>query len=129
MKVLVFGSRNWVNQQAIEQALKELPPGTIVIEGAARGADNIAGFVAQRLGFTVRPYPALAHGRTWPSAGILRNQEMLDQEHPSKDGTFIDKAFCFHEDPTLGKGSKDMMTRIHKAQPPIAVEVRIAKLP
>lgn len=129
MKVLVFGSRKWLNQQAIESCLKELPPGTTVIEGDAAGADRIAGFVARHLGFPVRAYPALAHGRTWPSAGILRNQEMLDREHPSEDGTFIDRAFCFHEDPKLGKGSRDMMDRLQKAHPPIAISTCIAKLP
>ena len=129
MKVLVFGSRNWLNQKAVEKVLRGLPPGTVVIEGDARGVDRIAGFVARLLGFTVRVYPALANNRTWPSAGPLRNQEMLDCEHPSEDGTFIDRAFCFHEDPNLGKGSRDMVARLRKAQPPIVVEVSIDRLP
>ena len=129
MKILVFGSRNWLNQKAIESALRGMPLGTVVIEGDARGADRIAGFVARLLGLTVRVYPALAHNRTWPSAGVLRNQEMLDKEHPSEDGTFIDRAFCFHEDPNLGKGSRDMLARIRKAQPSIEVDILVAKLP
>lgn len=124
MKVLVFGSRQWVDQRPIELRLEQLPPGTIIVHGAARGVDNIAGYVASKRGFIVRAYPALRHGRTWPSAGILRNQEMLDEEHPDKEGLFFDLALCWHEDPALGKGSKDMNSRVQKATPVIPVEIR-----
>ena len=45
MKVLVCGSRKWLEQKPIERELRKLPPGTIVVHGACRGADNIAGYV------------------------------------------------------------------------------------
>ena len=124
MKVLVFGSRKWMNQGAVERELKRLPPGTIVVHGAAPGADNIGGYAASRLGFEVRPYPAnwKEHG---PAAGPLRNQQMLDEEHPDKQGVVLDLAICFHEDPHLGKGSKDMRERIQLAEP--AIELRIIR--
>jgi hypothetical protein len=119
MKVLVCGSRKWVEQRPIEEELRKLPPGTIVIHGACRGADNIAGYVAKELlGFEVRPYPA-----DWdfygPAAGVLRNQKMLDQEH-TKDEP-INLVLAFHEDPGLGKGTKDMVERAQKAD----IEVRV----
>ena len=98
-----------------------------MVHGAAPGVDNIAGDLARRYRLVVREYPALAKGRKWPEAGPLRNQEMLDEEHPSKDGTYIDQAFGFHEDPGLGKGSKDMHTRILKAAPTIPVEIYIGR--
>jgi hypothetical protein len=104
-----------------------LPPGSIVVSGGAPGVDNIAADCARARGFEVRVYPALAHGRKWPSAGPLRNQEMLDEEHPSKDGELIDAAFLFHEDPGLGKGTKDMKARLDAAVPPIKVTVEIGK--
>jgi hypothetical protein len=109
VKVLVCGSRKWVEQAPIERELRKLPPGTIVIHGACRGADNIAGYVAKLLGFEVRPYPA-----DWdlygPSAGVLRNEKMLREEVP-------DLALCF----TLGDtpGSMDMLRRLEKAGVPV----------
>ena len=120
MKVLVCGSREWVEQAPIERELRKLPPGTIIVHGACRGADNIAGYVAKLLGFEVRPYPA-----DWdfygPSAGILRNKKMLDKEHPDKAGVRIDKALAFHRDPNLGKGTKDMVKRLKQAEIPYEV--------
>lgn len=82
MKILVSGSRKWVEQASIEAALKLLPPGTVIIHGACAGVDNIAADIARRLGFIVRGYPAEAEGRTWPEAGPDRNQIMLDREPP-----------------------------------------------
>jgi hypothetical protein len=119
VKVLVCGSRYWMDQKAIDRELRKLPPGTIIVHGGAQGADNIAGYVAELLGFEVRVYPALAHGRTWPSAGPLRNQEMLDVENSPSEP--IDKALAFHKDPGLGKGTKDMADRLKKAGIPLEI--------
>lgn len=107
--------------------MMQLPPGTIVVHGGAHGLDNVAGYVAELRGFEVRVYPALAHGRKWPEAGVLRNQEMLDEEHPDKDGLFFDKAYLFHEDPLLGKGTKDMKRRLDLATPYIETFVHIGR--
>lgn len=81
MIVLVCGSRDWADESTIRRWLAELPAGTIVVHGAARGADTIAGEVARSLGFEVREYPARwdEEGR---AAGPLRNQRMLDEERP-----------------------------------------------
>lgn len=121
MKVLVFGSRKWVSQGAIERELQKLPAGTVIVHGAAPGADNIAGYVASKLGFEVRSYPAnwKEHG---PAAGPLRNQRMLDMEHTKERG-FFDLGLCFHEDPGLGKGSRDMREKILNTDPPFEVRV------
>jgi len=120
VKVLVCGSRNWLNQKAIEQELSKLPAGTIVVHGACRGADNIAGYVAMSLEFEVRPYPAdwVKYGK---GAGPVRNQQMLDEEHPDSKGLYIDLVLAFHEDPGLGTGTKDMVKRAEKAHPSIHV--------
>ena len=124
MKVLVFGSRDWVDQIPIHNRLKQLPPGTIIVHGGCRGADNIAGFVAELLRFEVRAYPVsdLEWHITGPSAGNVRNQRMLNKEHPATDGTYIDLALCFHIDEKLGRGSRDMMSRVKKAIPAIPHE-------
>jgi len=127
VKVLVSGSRKWLAQIPIEQRLRKLPPGTTVIHGGQRGVDQIAADVAKRLGFTVREYLAEAHGRKWPEAGPLRNREMLAKEHPSPDGEYIDLALFFHEDPELGKGTKDMKSLVVAARPVIETETKIGR--
>lgn len=107
MKVLVCGPRDWVEQKSIERELKKLPEGTIVVHGGAKGVDEIAGFVAKLLGFKVRRY-RVDHDLDgpWPAAGPRRNKRMLESEHPSADGTFVDLglAFARSEDYTKGTG-------------------------
>lgn len=127
MKAFFGGSRTWLAQGPVELVMMQLPPGTIVVHGGARGLDNIAGYVAEARGFEIRVYPALAKGRKWPEAGILRNQEMIEEEHPDKDGVVLDKAYLFHEDPLLGKGTKDMRRRLDLAVPPIEIFVHIGR--
>lgn len=124
MKVLVCGSRDLVDQAPIERELRKLPPGTIIIHGAARGADNIAGYVAKRLGFIVRPYPA--DWDQYPkAAGPIRNSQMLKEEHPDSEGVYIDRVLAFHRDPNLSKGTRDMVAKARKANPAIQVEVHL----
>ena|SRR5271157_5948586 len=120
MKILITGSRNWTNRKIIEAELIKLPKDTILVHGSAPGADSTAGSVGKYLGFDVRPYPA-----NWKefglSAGPQRNQKMLDKEHPDKDGMYINRTYIFHEDPLLGKGTKDMYSRIIIAKPEIEI--------
>lgn len=120
MKVLVCGSRTWLNQKVIERELAQFPDGTILIHGACRGADNISGYVARARGFEVRPYPA-NWGKYGKGSGPIRNQQMLDKEHPDSEGAYIDLVLAFHEDPNLGHGTRDMVERAQKANPPIPV--------
>jgi len=121
MKVLVCGSRRWVAQAPIERELRKLPPGTIIVHGAARGVDNIAGYVGERLGFIVRAYPA-DWDQHQKAAGSIRNSQMLKEEHPDPAGVYIDLVLAFHEDPDLGKGTRDMVTKASKAKPAIRIE-------
>lgn len=127
MKVFFGGSRRWVEQAPIQEVIKGLPDHAIIIEGDAPGVDRIAGYCADADGLRVRRYPALANGRTWPSAGPLRNQEMLDKEHLPDDP--IQEAYLLHEDPGLGKGTKDMLVRLERAVPPILIRIKIRKRP
>jgi hypothetical protein len=78
-RVLVCGSREWGDRALIEQVLRAHGP-AVIVHGAARGADRIAGSVADRLGWPVEPHPAdwRRHGK---SAGLKRNLAMLDT-HP-----------------------------------------------
>jgi hypothetical protein len=81
MKVLVCGSRDWTDFDAIANRLTAIPgehEQVAVLHGAAWGADRIAGRAARMLGFQVRAFHAdwATHGRR---AGILRNLQMLDE--------------------------------------------------
>jgi hypothetical protein len=74
--VAIFcGSRKWTDRERIRCDLKSLPPGSIVIEGGAPGADRIAREEAQALGIHVATVRAL-----WDfyekSAGYRRNEAM-----------------------------------------------------
>jgi hypothetical protein len=108
MKVLVTGSRDWVDTQLLKDALVAARA-TVVIHGDARGADRIAKDVARSLGLTERAYPAQwnIHGR---KAGPLRNQQMLDEEHTEAEPINLVLAF-----PMPGSiGTWDMVRRAEK---------------
>lgn len=79
-RVLITGSRSYTRAARIMARLAALPDGSIVMHGAARGADTIAGRVAESLGHEVEEYPA-DWKRDGRKAGILRNLDMLDA-HP-----------------------------------------------
>jgi hypothetical protein len=80
MRVIVAGSRDNVSQADIGNAIeasgwvKEI---TVVVSGAARGADRMGENWAKRNGITIDSRPANwdKHGK---SAGYKRNQEMAD---------------------------------------------------
>lgn len=76
--VLVCGSRNWTDIGAIRRRLVALPPNSVILHGAAPGADSIARGLADDFGFSVRAFPAdwNKHGK---SAGFIRNVQMLDE--------------------------------------------------
>ena len=101
-------------EKFIESTLKEYPNGIIVIHGDCRGADKMAGVVAEKLGMEVIPFPAKweKHGR---SAGPIRNQQMLDEGKP-------DKVIAFHQDIDNSKGTKNMIKIAEKAGIPVELK-------
>ena len=81
--LLISGSRDWTDELAICQLLLLFDPHwTLVIHGAARGADRLGAFLALALGFYVIPFPADwrrdQYGRYDRGAGPKRNEEMRD---------------------------------------------------
>lgn len=80
MRVLVCGSRGWTDYGRIKRRLAELPAGSVVVEGCARGADALAELAAESLGLKVEHHPA--DWSTGRSAGFRRNLEMLDYPIP-----------------------------------------------
>lgn len=121
MKVLVCGSRLWLEQKAIERELRKLPPG-ILVHGGGKGADNIAGYVGELLGWEVRVYPAdwNLYGR---GGGPVRNQDMLKREHPDSDGVYIDRLLAFYKRQHPAVGTRGMIELARKAEPLIEIGV------
>jgi len=119
MRVLVCGDRNWRDMVAIERELKKLPQDTIIIHGAARGADTLAKFVAEKIGLKVindgKGFPA-DWKRYGKGAGPIRNQQMLDEGKP-------DLVLAFHENINESRGTKDMVNRARG----VGVKVEIFK--
>jgi YspA, cpYpsA-related SLOG family len=84
MKVIVCGGRNFRDWAMLKEALDTLNATTsfdCVITGAAPGADTLADTWARSKGIRVERYYALwkTYGK---AAGPIRNQKMLDDEHP-----------------------------------------------
>jgi hypothetical protein len=101
MRLLIAGSRDWQDETPIRQALERARP-TVLIHGAARGADSIAARLAYAMGIEVRAYPAdWSVGR---AAGVIRNQRMLDDGRP-------DWVIAFADDLLISRGTRDMIER------------------
>lgn len=106
MKLLVCGGRDFDDVEFIVTHLTRLHtfrPVAKLIHGACRGADTIAGLWAEEMEVPIRSCPAdwKIHGR---KAGMIRNQQMLDEERP-------DVVFAFPG----GNGTADMVTRSLKS--------------
>lgn len=110
-RILVCGSRLWSDPKPIAWMLAGISQrmGEItVVHGGAKGADHLAGVVAEKLEFDVDVYPAEwdTHGK---AAGPIRNQKMLDS------GVDIVLAFKADFDHSLKTGGTEHMVRIARA--------------
>ena len=104
MRVLICGGRKYTDRGKILYTLRRYNA-TVVIHGAAKGADMLADDCAKELGLEIEAYPAnwKRHGR---AAGPIRNKVMLKKSQP-------DLIIAF---PTLGsKGTWDMVRKAQKA--------------
>lgn len=104
MRVLVCGSRDWTDRGVIKSRLEKLPKESVIIHGACRGADQIAGEVGKELGFQVIPFPA-----DWKSLGLRagpeRNSRMIEVGKP-------ELGIAFHEDIISSKGTADCVRKM-----------------
>ena len=79
MRVLVCGSRDWQRPAWIGARMAQLPKGSEILHGDARGADHDASMYAKALGFHARRFDA-----DWKAeprrAGIIRNLAMFDAQ-------------------------------------------------
>lgn len=101
MIVLICGSREWTNGWVILRELMRFPAEkTTIIHGEARGADSLAGTLAELLGMFVIPVRVKweIYGK---AAGPIRNKQMLAMGP--------DMVIAFHNDLKNSKGTKDMV--------------------
>lgn len=130
MRILVTGSRNWINRRVILEAIEATAaaasigePVTVVHGACPTGADSMADMAARRLGFTPERHPAdwngpcrkdcpPGHRRAdrnnvdyCPKAGHHRNQDMVDL------GADVVLAFQRNQ----SRGTQDCMTRARAA--------------
>lgn len=82
MKVLVCGSRDWLDEKSIHNELSKLSKDVIIIHGGCpAGADKIADDYCKINNLKTIIY--LANWKTYGrSAGPIRNKEMIEKESP-----------------------------------------------
>ena len=102
-RILICGDRNYQDWIKVQEYLDTISRTTIIIHGGARGADSLAGNLATSLKMKVIKFPA-NWDKYGKAAGVLRNQQMLDEGHP-------DLVVYFHKDIENSKGTKDMLKR------------------
>lgn len=108
MRILVTGSRDWDDWNTIAQTLtqinRDMGREHWIIQGGARGADDLARDVGRVLGWQVHTEPAkwAEHGK---AAGFIRNQCMVDM-HP-------DVCVVFRRN--MSRGATDCGNRAEKA--------------
>jgi hypothetical protein len=125
IRILVTGSRNWRDVEAIRQALLDAvetltaEPNKLddvtLVHGGARGADRLVAEVAREYGWTVEEHPAdwERHGR---AAGPLRNAEMVQA------GADV----CLAFPRGVSRGTRGCMAMAAKAGIPVVVYERVA---
>lgn len=110
VRVLVCGGRDYADGGRVFQVLSHYHasnPFSVLIHGAARGADTLAGEWAEWAGVPVNPYPAnwKMFGR---AAGAMRNATMLRDGRP-------DVVIAFRG----GVGTADMCRQARNANLPV----------
>lgn len=101
MIVLVCGGRDFTDAAQIDEVLSGMDA-TLIIDGGATGADQLANFWAIARGISTRTFYA-----DWSkglAAGPARNQQMLTEGQPDVVVAFAG-----------GKGTADMVRRARKA--------------
>ena len=76
MRVMVCGSRDWSDVDAVTLRLLELPSDAYLLHGAASGADQIASEAAASIGIPQRAFPP-DYTRPSPQRYHERNDQML----------------------------------------------------
>jgi hypothetical protein len=103
LRLVVTGGRAFFDYAKISDALSQFRGPVVLAHGCARGADELCGRYANEHGWEVRRFPA-DWNRLGKRAGVLRNQQMIDEFRP-------DVAVAFPG----GRGTADMVRRLKAA--------------
>ncbi len=110
MRVLVCGSRHFNDYELLSSVLSEISI-SVLIHGAARGADTLAGRFAEERGIPVESFPAdwNAFGK---AAGPIRNGQMLRDGQPELVVAFRHSS---------SRGTQNMIDQATKAGVPVKI--------
>lgn len=107
-RVLICGSRFFTDIESMRALIETFPSDTVIIHGAAPGADTYAAVCARQAGLQVEAYPA-DWDRYYKAAGRIRNTQMLVEGKP-------DIVYAFAGGPlSETKGTKDMVNQAREA--------------
>lgn len=114
IRVLICGSREWTDDDAIMAQIFKLPDKSVIIHGACDGADMIADRLGRYLLYDVIPFPVLPDEweRYGKRAGPMRNARMLKRGKP-------DQVWAFTH--ILDGGTANMVNQARQA----GIEVKI----
>jgi hypothetical protein len=105
--VLITGDRRWEDRAVIRETLRGLAADTVVIHGACRGADELAGEEAERRGLPVVEVPYI--GSLGRAGGPVRNRLMLDMLLGLAGRGYAVSVLAFHADLTTSRGTASMV--------------------
>ena len=110
MRVLVCGSRHFNNRALLSSTLNGISI-SVLIHGAARGADTMAERYAEDRGIPVEAFPAdwVTFGK---GAGPIRNRQMLVEGKPDLVVAFL---------APNSRGTQNMIDQATKAGVPVKV--------
>lgn len=125
MRVLICGDRNWggwdpqlekytngFEVMAVQAVVFLLADDDVIIEGDARGADDLAGRFGDDCGLEVLRFPAEWERLGGKRAGPIRNRQMIDEGKP-------DKVVFFNHDLSGSKGTWNMVSQARHAGIPV----------
>ena len=117
MRVAFVGSRNWTDKEKIKEVVEKYKKIAeknddilTVVSGGAQGADSLSVEAAKELGCNTLVFNA--KWQVWgKAAGLIRNQEMLDDGDP--------EVVCAFRKGTKSVGTDDMLEKARKRKIPI----------
>ena len=109
LKILITGDRNYTDLECIKSTFAKITPNleiseSTAIHGDCKGADKLAGYQAEILGFKIQKYPA--NWKLGKGAGPIRNAEMLKLDP--------DIVLIFHQNLKESKGTKNCCIQLLK---------------
>lgn len=131
MRLLVCGSRTWMDRESIEREIVRFGVPLTVIHGDAPGADRLAASFASAIWLDVIPFPANWQ-RDGKAAGPIRNARMLREGKPDRGLAFgalwrrhtgpfdpLFKAVTGAREEWRATGTGDMVRRMLDARLPV----------